>query len=376
MVFSRFLIIGMSPGGLFMARQLRKQWPEAIIDAVGMPDAVGRYTKAINRFFPAVSDEELLDCVRTVLQDAGKEPVKAFMCSNPMLECIVLHHPELFDLLVFENSLSLYRQIVDKVEADCLCRSLNILRPAEYALSGNLATIQYPVVVKPLKKMEAEGASKCAFINNHVELQDYLDKMKRSHVDLGNLVCQQCVRGDNRWEYGYGGFFLAGKPLIDICFYQFIQVPQGLCCYTREVTDASLQKQIRETVRPFLEKTAYSGFLEFDIKQDAVSRDIYVLDINPRPWRSADMLAGKLNNSTVFSPVVSSAKVIWRYRYRELLRKKNGRNVSYRLCKSLAPGRFVTQLALYDHADRTPYQRQRQEDWHDFVSLIRKKIHR
>ena len=378
-VMSVFLILGLSNGGLFLSRQLRKQWPDSIIYAVGSLDEIGQYSNTVNCFYPASSEDEILNRINDIITKNRGEKVKAFICSNPMLECVVLRCPELFEKIEFENDLDLYRRIVDKKEVDQLCRSLKMSRPEEYSLSDSLdGTIHFPVVVKPLEKANASGASKCAFLNTRTELKEYCDKLSRLGIERKNLVCQKCVKGDNRWEYGYGGYFKDGKPLIDIVFHQFIQVPQGLCCYSREMTDLSLRYKVLESVHPFLvflEEYRYSGFLEFDIKQDQDSKVMYVLDINPRPWRSVDMLAGKLGDSTIFSPMVSSVNVIWRYPYRELLRRKNRRNVSYKLCKLIAPGEFVTQFALKDNDDKAPYQRQLVNDRRELLRLIRQKIH-
>ena len=369
-----FLILGMASGGLFLARQLKKQWPDATIYAVGDPDDLGRYSNTINRFYPASSEDEILAQIQEVNAVAKGEKVKAFMCSNPMLECVVLHHPEVFDSLVFENSLDLYRRIVDKTEVDKLCRSLNILRPQEYDLTSS--KIHFPVVVKPLKKMSTIGASKCAYLYTQEELNSYLERMMRININPEDLVCQQCIEGDNRWEYGYGGYFIEGKAMAEILFHQFIQVPQGLCCYSREMTDTSLRSRILETVRPFFDETKYNGFLEFDIKQDQESKLLYVLDVNPRPWRSVDMLAPKLGDSTVFSPETVDIKVVWRYPYRELFRGKNKKNVPYKLCKSLSSGHFVTQKALKDEADMTPYKKEAAKDRNVFFQLIGQKFHK
>lgn len=360
-----------------MARQLRKQWPEATIYAIGTPDSIGQYSNTLNGFYPASSEEEIVARINEVVSAANGQQVKAYMCSNPTLECIVLHHPELFEKLHFENSYDLYRRIVDKFEVDKLFRALNMTRPEEYELTGlSEASIRLPVVIKPLEKTSAIGASKCAYLNTWDELKAYMNKMNRMNIDLNNLVCQQLVKGDNRWEYGYGGYFKDGRPLVDILFHQFIQVPQGLCCYSREMTDSSLRREILETVQPFLENTQYNGFLEFDIKQDQDSKKLYVLDVNPRPWRSVDILAAKLGDSTVFSPATIDTKVVWRYPYRELFRRKNKKNVSYKLCKSIAQGRFVTQQALYDVNDRAPFQRQKGDDRRELLKLISHKIHK
>ena len=103
---------------------------------------------------------------------------------------------------------------------------------------------------------------------------------------------------------------------------------------------------------------------------------LYVLDVNPRPWRSVDMLAGKLGDSTVFSPMATDTRVVWRYPYRELFCRKNRKNVSYKLCRLVTPGQFVTQLALNDKTDKAPFQKQRRSDRKELLKLIGQKIHK
>ena len=359
-----------------MARQLRKQWPEATIYAIGTPDSIGQYSNTLNGFYPASSEDEIVVRINEVITTARGKQVKAFMCSNPMLECIALHHPELFEILDFENGYDLYRRLVDKSEVDKLVRSLNMNCPEEYDLNDLTDTaIRFPVVIKPLEKMSTIGASKCAYLNSRNELEAYMDKMSQKSIDMKKLVCQQLVRGDNRWEYGYGGYFRDGIPVVDICFHQFRQIPQGLCCYIREMTDARLVSRIKSLVDPFLEHTHYSGFLEFDIKEDESSRVLFLLDINPRPWRSVDILTVKLGDTSVFTPRISENCSVWRYPYRELFSFKNKKNVPYHECRALTGRkRMKTIYALSDSKDKGPSTEQRKRDWKDLICILKKKI--
>lgn len=368
----KFLILGIPPGGLFMARQLRKAWPDSIIYAIGDPKHdIGRYSNTINCFYAASTSEQIIAAVNQAYEDMGKGVVKAYMCSNSMLEFLVGSHPEVFDFLEFENPFEVYQKLVDKVEVDQLCRHLNITRPKEYNLFDITALEKsFPVVIKPLNKSLTIGASKCAYIADAQQLRTYMSKLDALGVDRHSFVCQQCVEGDNRWEYGYGGYFKEGKPLVDICFHQFKQVPQGLCCYSREMTNQTLQQQIKDLVIPLLLRFNYNGFIEFDVKQDANSKVLYLLDVNPRPWRSVDMLVVKLGDSTIFTPSLNDKKVEWHYRYRELYSKKNKKNVSYKVCRRLT-GRdsFVSLETLYDPNDREPLRQQRRLDG---ISLLKK----
>ncbi len=368
----KYLILGVSNAGLFIARQLRKQWPNCMIYAVGDIQDIGRYSNVIDRFYGAHASEEIIDSITHAYTDMGKGEVNAYMCSNPMLELVVLKHPEIFDYLKFDNPVEVYQKLVDKVQTEQLCRSLKITRPEEYCLTDiSNGAIAFPVVVKPLEKRLAIGASKCAYLADQDHLESYLVKMDSLGIDRNCLVCQQLVEGDNRWEYGYGGYFINGEAIVDICFHQFKQVPQGLCCYSREMTDAELADKIKMLVKPLLIDLKYNGFIEFDIKQDVNTKELYLLDVNPRSWRSVDMLTVKLNGSTVFSPVVCEKKAVWRYRYRELFSRKNKRNVSYKDCKTITgTTNFVCHNTLYDKNDREPMRQQNKQDLKDLIKKI------
>ena len=361
----KFLILGISNGGLFLARQLRRQWPDSIIYAVGdIKKDIGRFSNAINRFFGFHSIDELHSTIEKAYQDIGGGTVHAYMCTNPILECILRNHSELFEYLTFENPHQVYQKFVDKNKAIQLCQQLNVNIPEEYEMTDIENTnISFPVVIKPLEKASTIGADKCMYISDIETLKNYVKRIESNHIDRSKLICQQCVQGDNRWEYGYGGFFKDGEPTVDICFYQFRQVPQGLCCYCREMTDNHLQHQIKALVEPILKATRYNGFMEFDIKQDEFSKELFLLDINPRPWRSSDMLAAKIKGSTIFQPIISDKKIVWRYRYRELNSGINKKNVSYSTCKELTKGyKTKSQQTLYDTKDIKPYIYQWKQD--------------
>lgn len=271
---SRFIVLGMASGGLFLARQLRKESPGSLIYAIGDAKCeIGRYSRVIDRFYSVESSDSLPSIIRQAYDDIGQGFVKAYLCSNQMLEAIVLRYKGVFDYLSFDNSIDVYNRLVDKTEVEVFCKELKINRPVTYSLSeSKLDEIKYPVVIKPLEKSLTKGASKCAFISDKDKMKAYLDKIEALCISRSNLICQQSIEGDNRWEYGYGGFFLNGSPIVDICFYQFRQAPQGLCCYTREITDVELQRRIVNLVRPILDSTKYSGMIEFDIKQDENAR--------------------------------------------------------------------------------------------------------
>ena len=355
-----FLVLGMPAGGIFLARQLRKQWPNSVIFAIGdSTHDIGSCSNVIDYYLEYSDINEVDLIIKNIIHDVEGGGLKAFMCSNPILEYVVGSHPELFDLLEFENDYNVYEQFVEKERSQRLCLELGIKIPEDYSLQDFPSkSIHYPVVVKPLHKGTAIGASKCACIVEEKQMEEYLTRMNGFGIGRDNLICQHYVEGNNSWEYGYGGFFKNGNPLIDICFYQLKQVPQGLCCYGVEVTDESIEHQLKSFVKPILETTRYNGFLEIDIKQDANTKDFYLLDINPRPWRSVDILGGKIRKSTVYTPVFNNKKVIWKYPYRSLLSSRNKENASSRECNSLKKNCDKVVIYLFDCHDLKPFLHQ------------------
>ena len=139
------------------------------------------------------------------------------------------------------------------------------------------------------------------------------------------------------------------------------------------MTNLDLQRQLKDLVAPLLRELNYNGFMEFDVKQDAKTKTLYLLDVNPRPWRSADMLTVKLGDSTIFAPSLNDKKVEWHYCYRELFTKKNKKNVSNKVSRQLAGGNgFVRHETLFDNNDREPLKQQRRLDWKDLLKRLKR----
>lgn len=376
-MLEKFIILGVPPGGLFLSRQLRKAYPSSVIFAVGDGKRdIGRFSNTLDRFFSIDCEKNVLEVIKYAYSEIGGGKVMAFFGSNPMLEVVIERFPEVFDFLKFENPFDVYQKIVNKNEALALCTQLAIPTPKEFKLTDGFPnpTI-FPFVIKPLIKHGTIWLPKCSYIRTKNDYELYISKIKQLKVAKEQVICQQLIEGDNRWEYGYGGLFHDGKAVIDICFHQFIQVPQGLCCYCREMTNNVLENEVKSLVQPFLSYTHYNGFIEFDIKQDSNSKQLFLLDINPRPWRSSDMLAAKLKESTVFNPIQIEKKVIWRYPYREIFAKKYANNVSYKVCKSLAKSQStVTHYTLSDKHDWKPLFNQLILDFNDFFHKLLKRV--
>ena len=123
---------------------------------------------------------------------------------------------------------------------------------------------------------------------------------------------------------------------------------------TIEIVDEVLCNEIRNATARFLNEIKYTGFLQFDLKQDELTRQIYVLDINPRPWGSISILTPKCVDVSVFREKKDIGKrCCWHFPLKEAVSFRNKKNVNYKECGKL--GRGISVIDLFDKKDVKPF---------------------
>ncbi len=349
-----YLVLGLGPAGLFVSRQLAKR-EKCVVIGIGKRDDIGIYSNKLNHYYISediVSFKNILEDITSKYTD-----IVPILCSDQYLSLLVQCDTAILSRMHFSSpSLDTLWLFADKVRLQEFCQRINLKMPYSTTLS-NVCVMDNPLVIKPAVKA---GISKVGKINV-INTQDDLVKLKNKILDLGedpnDYIVQPFIQGNNGYEYGYGGYFCEGKPTIDIYFYQLRQYPQGVCCHTLEILDENLKKNIRETVTPFLVSTKYSGFIQFDIKQDAENLQLYVLDINPRPWGSISMLSLKLSDGTsLWADNGTNNKVAWRFPIKEFLSLKNRNNVSYKeIWRIRRKTRYSMVVDLFDKNDILPF---------------------
>ena len=261
------------------------------------------------------------------------------------------------DKMIFQNpSYEMLALFADKIKLLNYCREINLKIPVSTTLD-EVDGLNLPLIVKPAVKSGISKIGKVVLVRNKDELILLKNRIHTLGENVSDYVSQPFIEGDNSFEYGYGGYFIDGKPTVDICFYQLRQYPQGICCYTLEIENISLIENIKNLVSPFLDATKYSGFLQFDIKQDANTKELFVLDINPRPWGSISMLSLKLlQNGPLWTSNNIDVKVAWRFPLKEILSFKNRENVSYRdINKIQKQTSYSMVVDLLDKKDLWPF---------------------
>lgn len=351
---SAVVVFGMGPAGLFLSRQLK--WRGYRVFAVGKTDDIGRYSNVLEKYWPAEDKGTVVAAISQIIK-SDKEKIEAWICSDQYLTLFIEECPEVFNLLNFKNpEEKVLRLIANKSALIRYCNEIRVRFPGLYS-ADDINSIEYPVAVKPNIKHGISPIKKINFVNNKNELRTLLDYAKAHQLSDEQLIVQKCVAGNNGAEYGYGGYFRDGKAINDVYFLQARQYPQGVCCYTIELTDEDIKSEITEQVQRFIIDLKYTGFLQFDLKKDSNTGKIYVLDINPRPWGSVSMLSRKCGTKGVFeSNPELLTKVCWRFPMKELMAFSNKSNVSYAECRKLKRlGHYKTTLDLWDWHDMKPF---------------------
>lgn len=347
------IVFGMGPAGLFLARQLNKE--NKIVYGIGKPDDIGRYSNVLKGYYAT----ETIDGVEEAINEISRQEnlsIGGYICSDQYLTMFLEEKPNLFKSIdMSEPGVEKFELIFNKEKLINYCKKIDIHFPATYSEKDiNCNCVNYPIAAKPNIKRGHSPLKKITVINNQIELTSFLNEAKNLGYKIDEILFQKYINGDNRWEYGYGGYFKDGMPITEVFFVQIRQYPQGVSCYTIEIIDDVLRNEIRKATTRFLKEIKYTGFLQFDLKQDEYTKQIYVLDINPRPWGSISILAPKCVSVSVFREKRDIGKrCCWHFPLKEAVSFRNKKNVNYKECRKIGHG--INVIDLFDKKDVKPF---------------------
>ena len=347
------IVFGMGPAGLFLARQLNKE--NKTIYGIGKPDDIGRYSNVLKRYYAT----ETMDGIQGAIEEISKrenQSIGGYICSDQYLTIFLAENPSIFDIVnLSEPGMETLKVIFNKGKLIDYCQKIGVHFPRTYNVNDIFSKqVSYPIVAKPNIKRGHSLLKKVSVIKNQEEMAAFLNNAKNADYKENEILFQQYIRGDNRWEYGYGGYFKNGIPITEVFFIQAKQYPQGVSCYTIEITDETLCNEIRYATSGFLIDMEYTGFLQFDLKQDELTKQMFVLDINPRPWGSISILTPKCMKASVFTKKKNdSEKCSWHFPLKEVVSFRNKNNVKYKACKQT--GHVVRVIDLFDKKDPKPF---------------------
>ncbi len=355
------IVLGLGPSGLFVVRQLRNLTSN--IYAIGRKTDIGLYSKYVlkNKRFIAESTENVLSVLREISQKELEKPVM-YICSDQYLTLLQEKESTIKSYvdIAFDNFDSL-RLINDKKKISEYCFLHEIAIPKTLTLSDFIegqCSFDYPILLKWREKIidnKNLPFSKIKICNSNEELNLILEDIKKDNYQNEDILVQKYIPGNNDFQYSVGGVYSSGMSLAKVVVKQVSQYPQGISARVITV-DNDISKKLEAISENFVFELNYSGFLELEFKVDAKTQEIYLLDINPRPWGWISILSAIFKDFyLVFDGInvpVLNKYVVWENCLRFLVSFKNSNNVKI-LNKSNR--KYKKVYDIFDFKDIIPF---------------------
>lgn len=327
------IVLGLGPAGLFLVRQLARITDN--IYAVGRPDDVGMYSRHVrkDKRYYAVTSEEL-EKVFLQIQTREKQKPSLYICSDQYLSILIEQQGKWEQMVDLAGAgFDTLQLINDKNAVNDYCRNHGVRIP-EFISYGEFRNYRsYPVIIKWVEKRIETAVNpigKVKVCRSDAEFEAVDRAVRNDGIGDDELFVQTYIEGKNDCQYSVGGYYKNGEALADVVVNQVKQEPQGFSAEVVTV-EVPICDDLRRITRDFAKELSYSGFLEMEYKVDAVTHDIYLLDVNPHPWGWVSILG------TVYTdfyrvlegkrPEAELQPTLWKSPMRVLMGKNNSQNV-------------------------------------------------
>lgn len=351
------IVLGLGPSGLFVTRMLRHLTSN--IYGVGRHDDVGLYSKYIkkNKRYIAETEPKLITVFNRIYQLESDAPT-LYICSDQYITMLLTIRNQISnEFNLFGADFETLELINNKSLVNDYCAKSGIFIPRTYLFTQfvEMSEKKFPIIIKWKEKhlnISNNPIGKIKICNNEMEFDKLNDNLKQSGFDVTDLFIQAYIRGDNECQYSVGAVYKDGKLLAGVPVRQSKQYPQGISAEVITINNSLTENLMKISCR-FAENISFSGFLEMEYKVDAQSNDIFLLDINPRPWGWVSIL-GKafLDFHKVFEgrvPESSLLPVLWTSPVRKILSFRNKKNA-----KDLKPAKYYQAFDIWDPDDIIP----------------------
>ena len=351
------LVIGLGPSGLFLIRQLYNITTN--IYAIGQRNEIGKYSKYIHREkCYLVESEEKIEEVLKEIYNREAMKTQVYICSDMYLT-IFLHNYEKWKVYFDSDMLDLHiLQIINDKQmlATYFGEQSNIIPPV-FSLKKFKKEIKrkYPIIIKIKEKnfnLRNSPILKTYICSCDAEFINIYYKLEEDQL-LDAYIIQPYILGNNGNQYSVGGYYLSGKEKASVVVRQIKQYPQGVSAEVYSV-DNEISRRISKLTYDFVNKINYSGFLEMEYKYDIVSGNIFLLDINPRPWGWISILECVYDKFYLALEgeqlKKKNKKVVWKNIMRLFLAARNRNNIA----EDLEIKEYVKKIDLVELKDLKP----------------------
>ena len=330
---SPVIVLGLGPAGLFLVRQLAHITDN--IYAVGRPDDVGMYSRYVRKEkrHYAVTSEELEKVFLKIRAGETQKPI-LYICSDQYLSILIEQQGKWEQMVDLAGTgFDTLQLINDKNTINAYCVNHGVRIPESISYGEFRNHRNYPVIIKWVEKRIETAVNpigKVKVCRSDAEFEAVDKAVRDGGIGDDELFVQTYIEGKNDCQYSIGGYYKDGEALADVVVNQVKQEPQGISAEVVTV-EVPVCNDLRRITREFAKELSYSGFLEMEYKVDAVTQEIYLLDVNPRPWGWVSILG------TVYTdfyrvlegkrPGAESQSALWKSPMRVLMGKSNSQNV-------------------------------------------------
>jgi len=173
-----------------------------------------------------------------------------------------------------------FKLVKNKLNFGNWLQSNTIKHPTLYNLYAiqngqmTLSSIKFPVLLKPIHGAGGIGIKK---INTGEELFTILN----DKINIENYLCQTFIKGQ---DLGCGALCFNGLVLA-ITTQSYFGEPTT--DYTTPfLINISLESDVVQLVAEIVSKLNWTGLINFDLLRDGKTNELFVLEANPRFWRS------------------------------------------------------------------------------------------
>lgn len=351
------IVLGLGPSGLFLVRCLKNITDN--IYAVGRHDDIGMYSKYVkkNRRYIVEHEKELIAIFQKIQKQESVKPI-LYICSDQYLTMLLLLRDTIESYVcIFGSGFDVLEMINNKSLINSYCKKGGIKIPysCSYSQFVDNNKKKYPIVIKWNKKQlnnRHNPIGKIKICNNQEEFNEVDSIVGKLGINRDELFIQTYIRGNNNRQYSVGGVYKDGELLAGVTVLQARQYPQGISAEVLTIHNSISQKLMDLSIS-FAKEIHFSGFLEMEYKIDNYSDEIYLLDVNPRPWGWVSIL-GKVfpDFYKVLQwgrPQLSPLPVLWKSPIRRFLSVKNRANVRIEVV-----GKYLKAYDIYDKSDIIP----------------------
>ena len=200
---------------------------------------------------------------------------------------------------IYQPDIKTVNSILDKPASYKIASINNINVPKTYDTECAINSIEYPVVVKPDRKVTyvngkafLHKVTKKSYVSNREGLVKQCDKLKKANCPYH---LQQNIKGIGR---GYFTIIIDGKPVVSLAHERLREYPiTGGASTYRKTIDS---KELEELSLPLIQSLKWNGPIMVEYKYIPEENKYYFMEVNGRWWGSLPLFI----NSGVNLPAI------------------------------------------------------------------------